>query len=504
MMKRESKLRKSANNFMYSLLYQFVTVALGLILPRVILVGFGSEVNGLLSSITQVIACLALFEAGIQSVAIKSLYKTIANGDQKATNRVLSAVNGNYKRIGVLYCSGLILLSVLYPLLVDAETLSYIEVFLIVLFSGIGNVIAFFKQGKYRILLIADGREYIITNLNTIISIASNALKIILLSLKIQVYVVIIMTFLVTMIQVAFIDMYIKKRYDWIDLNEVPDYNALKQSKYALIHQISGLVFSNTDIVILTVFCDMKIVSIYAVYKLIVGHVANLIAMPFNSCAFALGQTFNSDRDKYIKLFDGIQIVFNIIVFSIMTATYLLLPPFISLYTAGVNDAVYSDKYLPILFVVAEVLNLMRIPTRHMVNCAGHFQETVPRTVIETVINLTCSIVGVYICGIYGVLLGTIAALLYRTVDFAIYSNKGILMRSSNKSLALYSLNIVAFSGIVMATSRMSLNLTSYLQFVGIGFAIAIPCVLLFALLNICTFWKEINNFVLVLKNKEG
>lgn len=491
---------KSIHNFLYSFVYQLVTIALGLILPRVILVGFGSEVNGLLNSITQAIAYMALFEAGIQSVATKSLYSTIANADQDATNRVLSAVHGNYKRIGALYCAGLIVLSALYPVFVETETVSYIEVFLIVLFSGMGNVIAFFKQGKYRILLIADGREYIITNLNTIISVATNVLKIVLLTLHVQVYVVIIMTFLVSLVQVIFIERYMKKQYTWINLKAEPDYGALKQSKHALIHQVSGLVFTNTDMIILTVFCDLKVVSIYAVYKLIVGHIASFIAMPFNSCSFILGQTFNLDRDRYIKLFDGVQVAFNVLLFSILTATYALLPSFISLYTAGVTDAVYSDKYLPILFVAAEVLNLMRVPTRHTVNCAGHFQETVSRTLTETAINLVCSIVGVYVWGIYGVLLGTIAALLYRTIDFAVYSNRNILMRKASNNLVLYGLNTGTFLVAVLIFNKMSINISSYAQFAGVGFVVTIPCILLYTLINLSVFRKDFANLIAVLR----
>ena len=130
---------------------------------------------------------------------------TIAKADEDATNRVLSAVHRNYKRIGALYGAGLMVLAVVYPLFVKTATVSYIECFLIIFFSGLGNVIAFFKQGKYRILLIADGREYIITSLNTIISIATNVLKIVLLTLHIPVYIVIMMTFLVSLIQVIFI-----------------------------------------------------------------------------------------------------------------------------------------------------------------------------------------------------------------------------------------------------------------------------------------------------------
>lgn len=484
--------KKSANNLLFSLIYQVSTIVLGLILPRVILLGFGSEINGLLNSVTQAIAYMALFESGIQSVATKSLYDTIARNDDAATNGVLAAVNSNYQRIGRMYFAGLLMLSAVYPVLVDLAELSYMEVFLVVLFSGLGNVVAFFKQAKYRILLIADGREYIITNLNTVVLIAGNVLKIILLTLRVKVYIVIMAVFLISFVQVVFIDRYVRRVYPWIDLNEKPNHYALIQSKYVLVHQISGLVFSNTDMLLLTIFCDLKVVSVYAIYKMIVGHISSFIAMPYNSCSFILGQTFHVNRERFINLFDGIQVIFNTLVFSLLTVTYILLPPFITLYTAGVNDVVYLDDYLPFLFVAAELLNLIRIPTRHAVNCAGHFQETLSRTLIETGINLVTSIIGVYVIGIYGVLLGTIAALLYRSVDFAIYANKDILQRSVVKNLILYVLNLGVSAAVILTFETVSLQITSYIRFFATGLTITIPIVLVFAVLNLCFFRKDI------------
>lgn len=62
---------------------------------------------------------------------------------------------------------------------------------------------------------------------------------------------------------------------------------------------------------------------------------------------------------------------------------------------------------------------------------------------IEAAINVIVSIAAVQFIGIYGVLLGTIAALLYRTNDFIIYANTKILMRSPKKEYALVLSNFL-------------------------------------------------------------
>ena len=53
-----------------TMLCQLVTFISGLIVPRLILSTFGSEANGLVSSITQFLNYIALVEGGIGSVVL--------------------------------------------------------------------------------------------------------------------------------------------------------------------------------------------------------------------------------------------------------------------------------------------------------------------------------------------------------------------------------------------------------------------------------------------------
>lgn len=55
---------KVKKNIIYGLLNQFITLAFGIILPKIVLVSIGSEANGLLNSVNQAIVYLALLEGG--------------------------------------------------------------------------------------------------------------------------------------------------------------------------------------------------------------------------------------------------------------------------------------------------------------------------------------------------------------------------------------------------------------------------------------------------------
>ena len=60
------KRRRIVRNIFSQFIYNGVVIVFGLILPRLYLVSFGSDVNGLVSTVKDIFAYLALLEAGIQ------------------------------------------------------------------------------------------------------------------------------------------------------------------------------------------------------------------------------------------------------------------------------------------------------------------------------------------------------------------------------------------------------------------------------------------------------
>ena len=77
--------------------------------------------------------------------------------------------------------------------------------------------------------------------------------------------------------KMVYVSWYIKKHYSWIDLSVTPDFKAISQKSAVMVHQISSLVFSHTDVLILTFVCGLKTVSIYSMYATIYGMVDNVI-----------------------------------------------------------------------------------------------------------------------------------------------------------------------------------------------------------------------------------
>jgi len=487
------KARRSVYNLIFGFGSLLITISFGIVIPRLFLINFGSEVNGLMSSISQVFVYLALFEAGVGTASIQALYKPISTGDKESINSVLSATSIYYKKTGRYYFLSVLLFSLIYPFLININ-LSKATVMVVILLSGMGGVINYFYQGKYKLLLTAEGKEYINTSITTLTSILTNIIKIILLILGFNIIAIQVSYLIITILQMIIINIYIKKNYKWIDLTVKPNFQSISQKKSVLIHQVSYLIFANTDILILTIFCGLKVVSVYVIYNLIFGMINTVTTIASTSFSFVLGQSYHGEKEKYIKIYDSYELYYTSFVFAAFTIVYILILPFIKLYTAGISDINYMNYLLPALFVTIHLLSCARVPAGNAIFVAGHFKKTQNRSIIESTINIVCSLIFVNLFGIYGVLIGTIAALLYRSIDMIIYANRKILNRSPWMTVKRWLINVVIFLMTLVIFRIIKINITSYKELIIAGGLLTIILIPIYFTIG-SIFEKEVYKF---------
>ena len=117
-----------------------------------------------------------------------------------------------------------------------------------------------------------------------------------------------------------------------------------------------------------------------------------------------------------------------------------------------------------------------RRTSSQIINFAGHFQQTQWRSILESAINLSVSVFLVAQIGIYGVLIGTIVALLYRTNDIIIYTNRKILNRFPWKTYRRWGINLAVMVLLVWWLKRYLFGMESYLMWVLNALWVSIVC----------------------------
>lgn len=475
--------KRIKNNLISSLVYQVVLISLSFILPRLYLENFGSEVNGVLSTIKQIFVYMFLLEAGVGLATTQALYKRIGEKNYESASAVLSATHAYYIKTGIVYLAIVLVIAVIYGYVIPTSINSH-ELFFIIILYAIPALFSYFVQAKYRILMEVDGRKYVINNSETILQVVSNAAKILVLLLTDSLILIQLVYCIIYLAQLAFLYIYAKRRYKWLDLKAKPDYDAISQKNSVLVHQLSGMVFNNTDVLLISALCDFKAASIYAIYNIFFSQVQNFIVNVVSSFTFALGQMFHIDRERFDRLFNAYETVYIMGGFIIYTLMAVFMLPLIQIYTRGINDAQYTNVFLLLLFVIMNLVSNSKIPANSIIEYSGDFEKTRSYAIWEMVINISVSVAAILYTGICGAILGTIAALLYRGIMTIRYSNKKVLKRNQMCTYKIIIANTLVFVGIMAVFFVDTFSNMPFLQLLLNGIIHSIWIVGLYILVN--------------------
>lgn len=493
---------KGISNVVWGVIGQIISLILGIIIPRFILLKYGSEMNGFLNSIVQIFSYMTLLEVGVGGATLQALYKPVAIKNRKDINAILSATAIYYHKAGMIYFIVLILFSIGYPILVDSE-ISKLTMFTIIICNGISNCFGFFVQNKFKILLQAEGKNYIIANITTITTAIGTIFKIILI---LEGYSIVLVQFIFCFIsstQAICYYIYQKRKYSWINYKEAPNYSAISQKNSVMVQQVSTLIFNNIDVLLLTfIVQDLKIISIYTMYNLVIYMVKSLLNQLLESFVFKLGQLYQIDRKKYLEYHHIFEIFNFIILFSAMIVLNYCMIPFVKLYTIGVDDINYIDYKLLILFIFIQLLDIGRVSSRNIINFAGHFKRTQRRCLIEAGMNIVFSIIGVYFYGIYGVLLGTIISLLYRTNDMILYTYKYLLKQNPIITYKRWIVCVLVFLFILYEFKWDRYAIESFGQIIIVGIAIGIFSICIYSFIFFICDYKICRKIFNIIKKE--
>lgn len=447
---------------------QFIAIVLGLVVPRLFITSYGSDVNGLLSTIAQIFTYLALLESGIGQAARNLLYKPFQEKDKEQIIEVSSIAKAYFRRCTLIYGLGVIVLSILLPAVLKTQ-INNRTVTLIVLLEGMSGVISFWFIQVPTIILGVDGRNYVNNNISLINKIVSCVVKIVMASLKCNILLLEVAYFSITLTKVLFYKLYFKNNYQWLYYKRTNNRIKLKDRNSYIITEICWTVFSSTDMIILSTFVSTQLSSVYGIYNMIFSNISILLNAVYTSIVYLLGQTFHEDKAKYAIIHDMFNSVFIGLITSLMIVCYFLTIPFVELYTRGVNDISYVYTYLPIMFCLVQLMSWSRYISGNLIGLAGRIRKAVWVNVLEALINLSFSIIGVLKFGIVGVLFATVIALPVKLIYCNYVGDKIILGRSCKNTVKILGINFTLFFLAVFICHFVTLSVGAYTEFVLYG-----------------------------------
>lgn len=491
---------KALKNIVTSIIQQIVTFVCGLIVPRLILGTYGSDVNGLINSITQFLSYISLLESGFGSVIKSILYKPIAKKNKEEIQNILKSSEHFFRVIALIFIIYIILLCFLYPVFVNTQFDTIFTVSLIVIIA-ISTFAEYFFGMTYKLYLQAEQKGYITSSIQIVTIIINTILVLILINCGATIQIVKLGSALIFIFRPILQNIYVKRKYNINLKNAKKDYK-IKQKWDGFAQHLAGVIHGNTDVAILTIFSTMKEVSVYTIYNLIVMGLRNIITILSSAIDSAFGDMMaKGEKENLNNKFSTYEFIYYTIITIIYSCALVLIVPFVQVYTKGITDTNYVRYIFAYIFVLAYFIHAIKTPYNTLAYTAGKFKETQKGAWIEAFSNLIISLLLVNFLGIVGVAIGTLISVLIRGIEFLIFTSKNILDRKNSKTfiraiISILELLLVTFIGNIIINFKE----ISYINWIVEGIKVFIMSVIIIIPINLIYYKNERSELKKMLK----
>ncbi len=488
----EKKLRW---NSLSALVYQAIAILVGLILPRLVLLKYGSEVNGLTYSISQMLSIVTYFDFGVSAVAQAALYKPLHERNNEEISIVYCAIKRYFKILTYILLIYICILCIYYGKTQNHKFSAGYTTTLVLAIS-VSSVAQYVWGISNQVLLSADQKIYICTCINIFTNILNAFVVYLLISKNQSIQTVKLFSSIIFMIKPIFFQVYVKKRYKIEKIKPIPP-NAIKDQWSGLVQHIAITLTSSLDTIVLTLVSNLNNISIYNVYAFPLNGVRVLIESVSGSYKSFFGHVLvKKKKDEINKQFAEFELLFHILGVIFFSVAFKLLVPFVLIYTRNVNDTNYNHRMFAIILLLAYFFMILRIPYTTIIAAAGQFRETQMYAIIEVCINIIMSVSLVYRYGLVGVAVGTCFAIIYRTFALVFYLSKYILYRSPMFFLKLSLVDFLTIGSFVIITHNINVKWNDYFEW-GIGGILYSILSIVLSLFFYGVFYKESKEIIL-------
>lgn len=436
------RLHRAKLNTIITLAYQLITTVCGVVIPWIMIDRFGSAAYGATTSIAQFLSYISLFEGGMGRVARGALYGPLAEGDNDKISSVYYAVKRFFTFLGIAFAGYAVIIAIFYYDFADVSFFKREYTFMLVISISIGKFAEYMGGISNITLFNADQRQYVVNSVYIVTNIINVISIIILATSGADILSVKLCSSLVFVLRPILFTCYLKKHYA---IRKPKERSVLENKVTGIAQHFAYVVQNNTDVLLLTLFADLKIVAVYSVYQLVVSSIRNIV-MSFTSGMEAMfgNAIAKNEKETLIEFYETYKFILTIVTFTLFTTTAITIVPFVKLYTAGVSDVNYIAPAFAMLIVFAEAINCLVLPCFNLSISANKLKESRMGAYGEAATNLSISLFLVFVNPLIGVAIGTLISAIFKFVFYSVFSCKNILQINIRKVLTKTVVTVAA------------------------------------------------------------
>lgn len=425
-MMKKSRLEYSLMNSSISLSIYVLRLIIQFVARSFFINYLGAQYLGLNGLFSNILSFLSLAELGIGTSIVFSLYRPLAENDEKHIASLMRLYKKSYEMIGVaIGIIGLLVIPIL-PFIIKDNNIEMKDVFLYYVLFLMNSVVSYFFTYK-RSLVIADQKNYLVAVNDFIFLLIMNIIQIAGLYFFSNFTIFLIIQILFTLAGNISISIITDKKYPLLKKvkPEMIEPELKKEIKRNVIGNMSsklgGVIVMGTDNILISGFVGLTAVGIYSNYSLIVVSVQNLCKQITNSITASLGNfAVSGDKSRAGSLYSNHLFINHTLIYFFSTIMFSVINPFVSLWVG-------EDYTLPLLTVILVMINFVIQVYRNtnivFIESFGLYWQQRYKPIIEAGMNLFVSLALLIIfkLGINGVLLGTIISSIGFVFWFELY-----------------------------------------------------------------------------------
>lgn len=459
------KTGKAKLNVISTLCNQIVTTICGVMVPHILISAFGSEAYGISVSITQFLSYITLLESGIGGVARAELYGPLAKNDMDEVSSVYRAILNFFRYVAGAFLLYSIVIGLTFYDIANVTIFSRPYIFALVMVISLATLAKYMGGLANLTLIVADQKQYVNNAILIATTIANTILIVLLVHLDAGLLWVKLGSSLIFVVRPILYAVYVKKYYRLTKVKKTK--TVLKQKWTGIGQHIAYFLHTNTDIVLLTLFADVKLVAVYAVYSLVIKSVYAIAQSFSGGMEAAFGEMIaNGQLEKLQGSYRRYKTLISSASGVLFSCTGILIISFVRLYTNGITDADYIQPLFALILMISEAANCIVLPCSSLPIAANHLKQTRWGAYGEALINIAVSCALISWNPLVGVALGTLTATLFRGVFYMVYSGKNILHIPYEKIMLRFLCEIAAIGVISIVGYRLLQHavITNYFQ----------------------------------------
>lgn len=282
--------QKAIKNMMVSVLLYSVLLIMGVLIRRILLDSFDTELVGYDSLLTNLFSLLSIADLGANGMFTYRMYEAFAKGDWKRINHLYNMYRVMFHTIGYVMSAVFLAVFLFLPVLFEGKVSHWGYFRLMFIISAVGALITYF-MGYWNTLLTCGQKEYKISAVQSTARIAMLVIKCIVLWTTKSYILYLGLSLLSSVISQVAIVILSRKEYpsihkEKVTLKDYQNEGIFQEIKQILLIKICNSISVSTDSLLITFLINIRTAALYSNYILIgtnVMEVFRRLAVPMRA-----------------------------------------------------------------------------------------------------------------------------------------------------------------------------------------------------------------------------